>query len=639
MPSRKWGRFTSALPPDGAKKARNALLACARVAVPALGAVPYAGGVVKAAGDKAIEYLAKQPPWSERFEAASKELEKLNLRVLIVVDDVDRLHADELAILLKAIRLLGRFPGVHYLLSYDEQTILTVLRASSVVGGEHDRALSFMEKIVQVPLIVPLAHRRRLDKLVNETIAKITEQASERLTYADLERFGFAYQEGMTHGLTTVRSIYRFGAQASAYLPLIGADDLNFADFLILTYIRLHYPEIFARLPSWRWELTGDGFPMSRDLVHPEPVDCAKLLADAGVAERDVDALQTCLEVVFPRLGGDGHSIAASIGARAGERRAASPDYFDRYVNFGIPEGDISDVVAGGALAEAVAGGGLNWQKVIDWLAGSEIEAADQARLVAKFARLSSAQGPDNALARAHVAAGLIPQVTEGQAFTGNPRGACVQWLGRELRSVQSPGSDAPSILQQLCEEADGLWHVLHALETALSDRFGPATPFLESLVREAAAAAMTAVLENFAAKDDAPDNGPITMLLFIQAHGDAEKLRTAIARAVHAGRFSVADVAARCVTVGYSKRISEDGEIIGFQHDLLRQLVSDELLTAYTPGPAPEFNERDVSWSGKRAATHDVLTKLRQQLQATQGATDAETPSEGHETEGEQSA
>jgi hypothetical protein len=619
---------TSALPPNGAKKARNALLACARVAVPALGAVPYAGGVAKAAGDRAIEHLAKQPPWTERFRGACEELGKLRLRVLVVVDDVDRLHADELAVLMKAIRLLGRFPGVHYLLSYDEQTILTVLRASSVAGGEPDRALSFMEKIVQVPLVVPPAQRRHLDKLVNETVEKITERASERLTDAELERFGFAYQEGMTHGLTTVRSIYRFGAQASAYLPLIGADDVNLADFMILTYIRLHYPAAYERLPSWRWELTGDGFPMSRDLVNPGAVDCAKLLAEVGVPDRDVVPLQTCLEVVFPRLGGDGHSVATSIGGRGGARRAASPDYFDRYFNFGIPEGDISDVVASNALAEAVAGGGPNWQKVIDWLGRGDLEAADQARLVAKFAHLSSGQGAAAALERAHVAARLIPRMTDGQAFTGNPRRECVQWLGRELHSVQTADRDSTEIVQQLREEAGGLWYVLHAIEAALSDHNGPASPFLEALTSEAATAARIAVLENLAAKDDATDNGPITMLIFVMKHGDADGLREAIAQGLGDGRFSVEDVAARCVTVGYSKSIGEDGEIIGFQHDLLRQLVSDDLLLAYTPGPAPTFNERDVSWCGKRAAAHDVLMKLRQQLEEAQNTIGDETGS-----------
>jgi hypothetical protein len=39
------------------------------------------------------------------------------LRVLVVLDDVDRPQPDELLVLFRAIRLLARFPGVYYLLA------------------------------------------------------------------------------------------------------------------------------------------------------------------------------------------------------------------------------------------------------------------------------------------------------------------------------------------------------------------------------------------------------------------------------------------------------------------------------------------------------------------------------------------
>ena len=41
----------------------------------------------------------------------------------MVVDDIDRLHADELQRVMKAVRLLGRF---------DEKTVLDVLESSDI---------------------------------------------------------------------------------------------------------------------------------------------------------------------------------------------------------------------------------------------------------------------------------------------------------------------------------------------------------------------------------------------------------------------------------------------------------------------------------------------------------------------------
>jgi hypothetical protein len=230
----------------------------------------------------------------------------------------------------------------------------------------------------------------------------------------------------------------------------------------------------------------------------------------------------------------------------------------------------------------------------------------------------------------------LIPKLTEDQTFTGNPRRECVQWLGQELSSVQAALPDTHTILQQLSDEAGGLWYVLHAIETALSERHASATAFLEGLTRGGVAAAATEVIQNIEAKDGAPDDSPMVMLIFILTHGNANDLRDAIALGVREGRFSVEDVAARCVTIAYSSRISEDGEIVGFQDDVFRQLVSDDLLMAFAPGPTDQFNERDVSWSARRATANDVLVKLQEQLQATRSTVGAEAQADEHHTEDE---
>ena len=74
--------------------------------------------------------LSLEKSWKQCFDELSKELQKLGISILVVVDDIDRLQADELLDLLKVVRLLGRFPGVDYLLAYDEQSLIEILRSS-----------------------------------------------------------------------------------------------------------------------------------------------------------------------------------------------------------------------------------------------------------------------------------------------------------------------------------------------------------------------------------------------------------------------------------------------------------------------------------------------------------------------------
>ncbi|KLL95331.1 hypothetical protein NJ76_27770 [Rhodococcus sp. IITR03] len=99
--------------------------------------------------DQLGEFRFEENPFAKRFQAISSYLAKINVRVLVIVDDVDRLHHDELLAVMKAVRLLGRFKGVHYLLSYDTQTVIDVLTRTDLANRNRRRAAEYLEKIVQ----------------------------------------------------------------------------------------------------------------------------------------------------------------------------------------------------------------------------------------------------------------------------------------------------------------------------------------------------------------------------------------------------------------------------------------------------------------------------------------------------------
>ncbi len=46
----------------------------------------------------------------------------------MILDDLDRLTAEELMQVFKLVRLVGRLPYVYYLLGYDEQTLVDLIK-------------------------------------------------------------------------------------------------------------------------------------------------------------------------------------------------------------------------------------------------------------------------------------------------------------------------------------------------------------------------------------------------------------------------------------------------------------------------------------------------------------------------------
>lgn len=112
--------LAAVVPDKSEKNIRHLIASYADIARPFASLIPIAGAAVVEASRTLENRLAK--PWNVAFREVADELRKLGKPVLVVVDDIDRLQHAELLDLLKVVRLLGRFPGVDFLLAYDEQT-------------------------------------------------------------------------------------------------------------------------------------------------------------------------------------------------------------------------------------------------------------------------------------------------------------------------------------------------------------------------------------------------------------------------------------------------------------------------------------------------------------------------------------
>ena len=84
----------------------------------------------------------------------SKILKEAGKRILIVVDDIDRLTPDETRQLFTVIKALADFPNVIYLLAFDREVAANAIRQQSGLPGEH-----YLEKIIQVPFELPAIDR------------------------------------------------------------------------------------------------------------------------------------------------------------------------------------------------------------------------------------------------------------------------------------------------------------------------------------------------------------------------------------------------------------------------------------------------------------------------------------------------
>ncbi len=98
---------------------------------------------------------------AEQKEELSALLRKLQNPVLVVMDDIDRLTADEIRLLFQLVKANADFPNVVYLLLFQRDIVERSLDSPPAISGRE-----LLKKIVQVGFDIPRIEPARLEKVL-----------------------------------------------------------------------------------------------------------------------------------------------------------------------------------------------------------------------------------------------------------------------------------------------------------------------------------------------------------------------------------------------------------------------------------------------------------------------------------------
>lgn len=120
---------------------------------------------------------ANGPTLVAQKEKLSNSLVKLNCRIVIAIDDVDRLEPKEVAELLRLVRSVADFPKVSYLLCYDARALERAIETGTGVAS----GAAYLEKIVQTEVAVPRPESFALRRWFSSELEKFAECSAERV--------------------------------------------------------------------------------------------------------------------------------------------------------------------------------------------------------------------------------------------------------------------------------------------------------------------------------------------------------------------------------------------------------------------------------------------------------------------------
>jgi hypothetical protein len=296
--------------------------------------------------DQAAKLASEQPSFMQRFTETAAAIEKAGRNVLVVIDDIDRLHQDELLGVMKAVRLLGRFNRVHYLLSYDESTVLDVLTGTDIAGDNRSRAKLYLEKIIQFPFVLPPIQVPYLENKLRAELSAVAERYSLPIKNS-VKTWDAAVDRIITAtpdlGRLTLRSVYRWCNQLDILLTLVGPQELDFADAALITYLRLWHNEVYLKLAEWQNDLLTEATGRRDNLNRDQWTDKVGAVLKKADDSTDVASVVDLIADVFPLV------LLRGTFGRAGFA-VSDREFFDRYFALGFPLGDVRDLDIRGEL-------------------------------------------------------------------------------------------------------------------------------------------------------------------------------------------------------------------------------------------------------------------------------------------------
>jgi len=293
--------------------------------------------VTKGAGSYFANKLKKKLNVTRSKEKLSESLKKSERKILVIIDDLDRLTPEEIAQIFALVKGVGDLPNVVYILAFDRDVLAKGLSTVHQTDGE-----AFIEKIIQIPLQLPTVEKIHLRKLLFSKLNVITENTPPELF--GKSRWQNMYFQGIDHLLRTPRDIIRLTNSLSFNYPSVRGE-VNCPDFISIESIRIFLPEIYDVIRNNPDLFAGAWEPDSRRSMSLDNFKQFHLSWMNRVPENLKGSLKKFSTLLFPKLSVVWGSGSYGIDWLPNWRRhllVCSPDVFATYFRLSVPSNSIS---------------------------------------------------------------------------------------------------------------------------------------------------------------------------------------------------------------------------------------------------------------------------------------------------------
>ena len=136
---------------------------------------------------------------------------------MIIIDDIDRLQREQILAVFQLIKLTSKIKNMIFLLSFDPDKVASAIECAQEMPDPQ----GYIEKIVQLPINIPMTDQNIIDKFIYYSYPEIGHRSEIDKLFDRLkidegrikefeEQFGIIYQSELRQILSTFRATKRY---------------------------------------------------------------------------------------------------------------------------------------------------------------------------------------------------------------------------------------------------------------------------------------------------------------------------------------------------------------------------------------------------------------------------------------------
>lgn len=264
------------------------------------GVSPKVVEIIKAIAKGQGEQLEDTPDLDKSRKNLEEELIKINKKIIVIIDDIDRLTNIQIRDIFQLVKQVADFPNVIYILVMDRNVVQSALTAVH----EIDDGNEYLEKIIQIPLEIPQLSKEKLNNIFLNQLETILKNTSIEVKI-DNSYWNNIFTNCISPYINNLRDVNRI-LNTFQFKYGVLQQETSFEDMIAITTLEVMEPKLYKWISINKDTVCGGGFKRILETFNNKKIDYRELYSnefkEMGI---NPDITIKCISTIFPQFSRD----------------------------------------------------------------------------------------------------------------------------------------------------------------------------------------------------------------------------------------------------------------------------------------------------------------------------------------------